>query len=300
MSEEYKKLIELAFSKISVAELKAKLTELENVLPKLPEEEVYDELKKILVVDINGIELSCFKGESRTYKKGGIFYRARDLDPKTEALKLTDFWEPPQDKIKYGRLNQPKQQLLYISPGEIMTPMKEAGIKENNFGLMVRYEAIEPINVMGIGFSDDLLGNFPEDTNNKINLITNFLKTMFLQNNSLSYLISSVIAQKIYDFDNFDGWVYPSVANQNGHNLCLKLPAKSKLKIHSAFIFELINGEPRPYYSILVDEKVYLYNDWKEKNSKAQQILDDMFSDNGQLQENEVLSEISYQINFLR
>ena len=302
MSKEYKKYIELAFSNIPIENFKAKLIELENVLPKLPEEETYSELKKAFLGKVNGVDSLCYVSHAREYKIGGFFYRVRKLEQPIKYLEHSDFWEAPPKFIKYGRLNKPEQQLLYISPGEIETPKKEVGILEKDFFLIVRYEVLKPINVISIGFKDDTTDEFTADTNDKINLITEFINRMFLVNGKHAYKVSSVIAQDICEFENYDGWVYPSVAHKGGENLCLKLTAKNKLKVHSASICQLYDGKNIHKCAVNIDkdENIIHYIDWDKKDSIAKEIINSWYSENCNLSTNEVKNDTKFELKSVR
>ena len=298
MSEEYKKFIELTFSKISIEELKTKLTKLENVLPKLPEKEVYKELNKIFIGEVNGVNSLSFVCHSREYKIGGFFYRVRRIEQSIKYLEHADFWEAPSKFIKPGRLNKPGEQLLYISP-EPGTSKKEVGIEESDFFLIIRYEALEVITVMSIGFKDDVTNEFTSDTNAKINLITNFINRMFLENGEHAYKISSVIAQRICGFGNYDGWVYPSVAHKGGENLCLKLTAKNKLKVHSASICQVYDGQDIHKYAVHVDKNIDYYDDWDKPDSIAKKTIMSWSTDNSNLLTNEVKNDTKFEHKFV-
>ncbi|EGB0188464.1 hypothetical protein H6U92_003010, partial [Listeria monocytogenes] len=52
------------------------------------------------------------------FKKDYLFYRIRNLGKEyaLNQLKIQDFWSPPDHMIKnYGRINKPKESILYTS-----------------------------------------------------------------------------------------------------------------------------------------------------------------------------------------
>lgn len=299
-----KEHLEQAFSKITFKYIEDELVKLESNLPNLAEDEIYEELKNIIMFDFHGVKISAFKSESRNYQEDGIFFRARKLKAEDTTLNHSDFWEAPKHLIGYGRLNKPKDQLLYVSPNEPYTPIKEAGIKEGNRFLLIGYKVTKPINVFGIGFGGTFNGGFSDLSERKLDLITNFIDRNFLQNSESAYLISSVIARDICEF-NYDGWAYPSVANKKGENLCLKLSSKSNLEIHSAYICELIEGKIEYKIAILVKDGMTIYDDWNTTGSNAVKILNSLYKHTGKSSiskpsaQQELRDDIGYPINIL-
>ncbi|WP_333875263.1 hypothetical protein [Methylobacter sp.] len=273
------KYIDEMLSIVDIDDLKKKFIEFEAKLSTFSDEELPAKIKDAILFDNKGSKVSFFQSEGREYQKGVIFYRVRRLSPSSIKLKYQDFWEPPEHAVGYGRLNKPKERLLYLTPEEPSTPIEEVGVLEGEPFLLICYVSIDVINVFGLGFGGLITEGLSKDSLIKLQLIKDFIDRNFLSDRNLAYKVSSVIASDICDF-NYDGWVYPSVANKGGENVCLKLSAKNKLKIEAAFICRLENGQIRTNYSISVGETIQVFNDWDSNNSKAKSILNNLFKIN--------------------
>lgn len=268
--------IENLLSHVSVDDIANRIIKFEAELPALSVEELPAKIKDAILFDYNGMKFSSFQSEAREYQKGGVFYRVRRLAPSTSKLEKSDFWEPPKNVISYGRLNKPGEQLLYLTACEPLTPIKEVNILEDEPFLLTCYISTDVIKVLGLGFKSNFTADgLSKDSLTKLQLITSFIDRNFLSDRESAYIVSSIIASDICDF-NYDGWVYPSVANEGGENTCLKLSAKNKLKIEAAFICRLDGEKFRPIYSIAVDEDIQVFNDWDSENSIAESILNNL------------------------
>ena len=268
-----KSIIEAALSTISKKELEDRIFEFESFSSRLGYEDALEALKRVILFEASERGLSAFKAEAREYKVGSIFYRARKLKRGALDFKHSDFWEAPRENIGRGRLNRPMEQLLYMSPSEPYTPINEALVGSDDQFLLIAYEAVCPLSVFGIGVGGDFDGEFTPETENKLDIISGFIKRNFLKNGDTAYILSNVIAQEICRYD-YDGWLYPSVANEGGENICLKLPAKEKLEIQSAYICELVAGKINPMKALKVGDEILIFDDWGANNSAALKIFD--------------------------
>lgn len=257
-----------------------------------------------IMIEHNGLKFSAFKSEEREYQKDAILYRVRKLEPEKIELTHDDFWEAPEKYVDYGRLNQPEQQLLYVAANNPMTAIKEVGIREGDYFLLTCYKVINSLKVFGIGVGNDFECKLSKESKSKLDALTDFIDRNFLKDTKSAYLVSSVIANSICDLGR-DGWFYPSVAHQNGLNLCLKLSAKSNLEIHSSYICQLNDGEISNRFAITVGNDINIHHDWQSKSSKANKILESLFEHNrlhNELNKNEqpkVIKDIGYPIKFV-
>lgn len=177
------------------------------------------------------------------YNKGSKFYRVRKVAsneisiPLKETSSWEDIWNPPEHFVtEYGRLNYPLESMLYTSANNPVIAIGESKIKENDSFVLITYEAIEDIQVTIVGFHQD--SNYLTKTENeKSNTLTMFFKDIFTKEvkhyQKNLYKISSNLIKECYTINDGiqDGWVYPSIANGQGHNVCFKATALGKLKV---------------------------------------------------------------------
>ncbi|MET4163794.1 hypothetical protein ABIE61_003660 [Marinobacterium sp. MBR-111] len=293
-------IIEKIFETISIKDLKERIDNFEKLGVDFEYEEAFNILKKVFLLDVEGWGISAFKSESREYKEGGIFYRARRMNRERIELTHNDFWEAPAEVVPRGRINKPMEPLLYLSPREPYTPIRETHIKNGIPFLLVAYEAIARINVFGIGVGGGGEGGFSLDTEKKLDIVTEFIKRIFMKNDDKAYVLTNVISQEVCKFD-YDGWVYPSVANDGGENLCLKLTAKEKLRVHAAFLCQLEDGNIRTTHAIEVSEEILVYDDWEDSEGSAHQIFGSLLNHNrDNSSEIETREDIGFPVNVLR
>lgn len=241
-------------------------------------EDLYSKLKNVFFWEVNGIWQAIFLATIREYQKDplipSLIYRARKVTiEQAESLSDQDFWEPPARVVGFGRLNEPGQQYLYVSPSFIDTPLIEAGVCNGDLFLFICYEMTLPLSLTEIGFSPRNLDSLSEGARGKLMAITDFLRGLFSLKGSDVYRITSMIGS-LCEFSE-DGWCYPSYANKGGINFCLSLSAKRKLKLHSAFIGMMsTDGKPEFQWAIKkIDDGTYSYYHWKEDEESFQTIM---------------------------
>lgn len=289
-------LCEEILSKITLKELNDKFSRFEKNQSQNDEDCI---LEAIMI----GSEASTFKAEYAGLQKNGILFRARKLKREEfnpDTLTHDDFWEAPKEYIDYGRLNKPEEQFLYLAKDDPMTAIKEVGIENNDYFLLTCYKIIDPLQVLGIGTCNDFKCGLSEESKVKLCALTDFIERTFLKNGKSAYVFSNIIA-KIFDFGR-DGWMYPSVAHQNGLNLCLKLSAKSNLEIHSSYFFKGESALSDPEFVITVSDEIKVYNDWSSESSEADKIRKSLFTHieiNNELNKNEqpkIIKDIDYPV----
>lgn len=178
------------------------------------------------------------------FNKGQKFYRVRRIGnneitvPTKELSQWSDIWNPPEQCVNdYGRLNYPAESFLYTSADYPMLAVNELKLSQSEPFVLITYEAKEDIFVTIIGYHkkrEYLL----EVENEKLNYLTSFFEDIFTKDVSdqtrYFYKVSSNLIKECYTLndDTQDGWVYPSIANKKGFNVCFKpASALKKLKI---------------------------------------------------------------------
>lgn len=297
--ERMRDIIETALSTVSSQELKDRISKFESSSSEFEYEDTLELLKSVILFETDRIKVSAIKSETREYKEGSIFFRVRKLKREILNLKHSDFWEAPKEVIERGRINRPMEQLLYMSPNEPYTPIRETHIGQDDPFLLIAYKTTCPLSVFSLGVGERFDGEYTHETERKLNIISDFIKRNFLKKGDAPYVLSNVIAQEIYRHD-YDGWVYPSVANEGRENLCLKLTAKESLEIQSAYLCELVDEKIKFTHAIQVNDDILIYNDWKDNDSSAYKILDSLMSFNkvgGS--EIETRDDVGYSVNIL-
>lgn len=233
----------------------------------ISDEELYLRIKEVIG---NDEELIKIQKNIITIPKGTILFRVRKLDEKyskkyfksrynldaksrrvnfnvpdfiefDEIKTEKDLWNPPNEKINtYGRINEPKESLLYLAIQE-KTALVECNVNEKDISLYNRFLVEEDIKINFIGELKEIEGDFIEENQRKLNLIDLFLKHQFSREvgkgKEYLYRISGMIAKKFFYTNEQDGWGYGSIADKEGYNLCLE-PKKveNKLKFIDARI----------------------------------------------------------------
>lgn len=262
------KLMELSFSKISIDSLNEKI----KLFDATSDDLGIKELINLLYIELpGGFRASSLLLRSDTFEKGSHFFRVRKLtDDIVEQINKgeideSELWEPPLEYVKQGRVNEEKKQYLYISDSDLDICVAETKLQEGDYFLLISYENLSNINTLGIGF--DPLPNFlilSPETKKKLVILTEAINKTFLSNSDTAYKYSNYIAKHL-DFEEKDGWSYPSVqfVDDDKKNICLRLSVKDKLKIDSLLVcsyhtdkkekyrfhcaIEVINGKQKRY-----------------------------------------------------
>ncbi len=183
-------------------------------------------MSAIIPSKIGDWRIGTFPMSRRIYPKGTKFCRVRKLDFNQHEFTYNDFWEPPREIINAGRINKKSEQLLYMTEGEVRSPMEEIGIKSGDNFIIMFYEAKSDISFTEIGW--DIIKS---ETHGEIGLlIKQFLDRNFSKKGSDAYRLSEIIAKNINISKSF-GWCYPSVARIGGVNICLKVENKPMLEL---------------------------------------------------------------------
>ena len=98
------------------------------------------------------------------YRAGTTFVRARTLEISDHYLPLramrtvADCWEPPAHVVGWGRLNAPREPMLYTTAGTAETAADELGIPDDVRFSLIQYRARSPVQVAWIGRPADSHG----------------------------------------------------------------------------------------------------------------------------------------------
>lgn len=224
-------------------DIKQKIINFKKIdIQNLNDQELFDAINNVLY--INDV---FFSGTiCRKINKGDFFFRVRKLKgiemPFLNFTKESDMWEPPSDILNtWGRLNKPKESLLYTSAWDPDVAIREARIKDEQFAL-IKYSANRIINVNVIG-DDNFTINDTANARLCFDLINEFLNDEFSKEvpNGKEYLyrVSEMIAKNEYDAPEElqDAWGYVSVQDKEKYNICFRPKiAHSVLNLHGALI----------------------------------------------------------------
>ena len=195
--------------------------------------------EKIQRKELINVRVAQLRTAARTYRPGSTFIRARKIDVVLRKPTIQDFWEPPPEFTKQFRLNQPGEAVLYVTCDTLTAKMETQIVPGDIYNLNF-YQANEPIEVTEFAFPLQGKQKIIERT------IETFFHELLSTPGANIYDVSNFIAKRYLDLSK-DGWVYPSIANENkGVNLCLNAESKQKLSLIGAFSF--CNGTPIASY----------------------------------------------------
>lgn len=223
-------------SKINTLEIIKKIENYRMIdFKKISNEDLVNEILKIITVNVDGIKRAHLFPRLATYPPQTRFYRVRKVESKDhnipiEAMSIEqDAWNPPIKSIKRrGRLNKVNESLLYTSPVNRFVAIEELKIKDGERFCLIVYEARCEIKVSLIGHWDDL-PELNSEENLKMRIVSNFLKDEFTRDvgegTEYLYRASERIAKDYYDLpprDVQDAWCYPSIAVTKSVNVCFR------------------------------------------------------------------------------
>lgn len=185
-------------------------------------------------------------------RKKDKLYRTRAINPCSidKIMDEKEFWEPPSQYVKYGRLNLPNESKLYVSYKD-----PELAIKENSeikdYFILIEYEVIEDFECSIIDSILDLNNVTPDfferEDKEVYEAINKFLEKL-MTHKSIDdnyYEFTNEIVRKIFlklSPSSINGYCYHSAVSSNGYNLCLNPEsAHEYLKINSVFKMYQVN-----------------------------------------------------------
>ena len=166
-----------------------------------------------------------------------------------------DCYEPPpalSHAIGPGRLNHPKERVLYTAYGgagwATMACFEELDIKENEWFMIVEYEATEPFSAVQIGperfTPPERKHELNDEEREKSEILLRFVRDKFQQriteDNDHLYRITRLIAREfsLNPSPNPKIWMYPSIARDGGWNVAFDPAQKDKLRVKDIKIAE--------------------------------------------------------------
>lgn len=253
-----------------------KLHHLSQIINVLSYKGLWEELRNLIFIqkDKIGLRTASFHQKERIYPKGTVFFRIRRVNDLTN-ISYADFWEPPTEFIRRGRLNLEGEPMLYMSVGEINTPLSELNIKPNENFLLIAYIANKPLILSEVGFNQD------KDKDSNIELIE-FLDYHFMRTTDGAYVLSNLIAKELVKTSSSYGWCYPSTKSKNGINICLNVKYKSFIEILGALYCSIDDNEIKYHnaFKIRGEDEVSILKEKEEVSIEALRLYKFMESNN--------------------
>ncbi|MEK5260945.1 hypothetical protein MKY75_17225 [Paenibacillus sp. FSL L8-0663] len=228
------------FERIDIKELLDKIRRFRNLnISTMTQEAINKEVFDVLTFEGKFYYFACL----RSYPKGTKFFRARTLEgsiiPNKNLKFESDFWNAPSEYIKqYGRLNKPKESLLYTTPINPSITLKEIKVPDDSYYALIMYEAKEEIKVNMIGqeYNYESLQIYSEKARLINDIINDFLREEFSRDVGVGteylYIVSEFIAKSFFDLpprDVQDAWAYPSLKDKSNYNVCFRPEIARKL-----------------------------------------------------------------------
>ncbi|HCF1802960.1 TPA: RES family NAD+ phosphorylase [Pseudomonas aeruginosa] len=228
--------IDLLLRNISSKGLKKRVKEFNDDYRNLAIKDIYERIKDVVMISIGPMRAGAFSAQEKEYFPGGIFYRARIWSSEFKDLSESEFWAPPDDRVKYhDRVNRPSQGLLYTSEGQIPTTFAEVRVKPESNVLLMAYQSKEALTVATVG--NKFYTGLASDTKKKLSIIRKFINQNLLAAGEGAYLFSSEFTNSMLNFSP-DGWAYPSTVYQGGENVCFRPESQHKLELLEIFAFK--------------------------------------------------------------
>jgi len=231
-------------SGIDLLELVSQISEFKMLnFNEISEREIELKIGSILNVRQDILRQTPLLRDFKRYPKDTIFYRVRDLvDDEKENFEVplktikteNDIWNRPAKDCKIQRLNSARESLLYTTPEDKLTAIKEKKIQDNENFILIIYESVIDISVIHIGLNPKIDGLSNEEQI-KFILLNDFLTDMFIRDvgagTEYLYKITNVISKRYYKIPYSTGYAYPSTADKSKINVCFfDENIKTKLK----------------------------------------------------------------------
>lgn len=272
--ENYINLIKKLFSKVSIEELNQRIKFYQETVQKsnLSEEIIKKEVNSIFRVD----GLSFFINnnvETQKYHRF-YYYRIRKFSENesdrilnkefTTMVKESDAWSRPAEQIeKYGRLNRPKQSVLYAS-SQIENAIHETGCAVGEFFFIMIYHNKRQMIISQI-HDVIYLDYLSELENAKRIILHNFLISEFTKyvprGKEFMYKNSLIIYEEFFKSDKIDAFTYPSIASRkekgfdSGYNICFdEISSKQNLNLLGVMVCRRVHDS---YHTEMNLEHIY-------------------------------------------
>ncbi|EHE1063223.1 hypothetical protein J0D14_003047 [Listeria monocytogenes] len=214
-----------------------KVSEFRNLnRKKISDEQLFNEMMSLFSVDNNVILMPI----TVSFKKDNLFYRIRNLGKEYDLnqLKIQDFWSPPDHMVKnYGRINKPKESILYTSLS-INGCLEEISLNNDDIFLVMRYKMKREIKGTQIG------GDFRKQLNLESSraeqnyaIINDFINVEFSREVGIGteylYKTSELIAKSFFDLPSEwqDAWTFPSIQEKSNMNIAFRKKTAEEILI---------------------------------------------------------------------
>lgn len=166
----------------------------------------------------------CFPFSWDEFLPGTDFWRVRKVSADTmrNGLTVEDLWEAPKDFVPAGRLNQPKQPLLYTCMGNPLAPMHEAGLEPEDIFILIWYRLHKSIQFKRIGITntDTALTAHEQQIEKALStFIHDVLTIPASPERDDLYFLTQQVLKSFFPIDHVnDGWVFKSTLMPNADN----------------------------------------------------------------------------------
>ena len=228
------RMIENILRYANVDKLKERIRKFQNMdIQKMSDKELEENIIKVLSIKTDeDVMIETILLEYSLFSIGQRFYRVRKLRntdmPNKDLKNVSAYWNPPKKYVKYyGRLNKPKESLLYTALNPY-TAMCEANLIAGDPFVLCVYEAIKPLRFSWIGGKADydFNGIKNKKTIEYLEIIRQFLVDEFTKiipkGQEFLYRITEMIIKNYYTFPDDNGWRYPSIKNNFEDNICFR------------------------------------------------------------------------------
>ncbi|MHC6176256.1 hypothetical protein [Glutamicibacter sp. X7] len=231
---------------IDPAKLKSKIARYERLArqPRTREQIDRDIYEVLLSRHENGTASAAFPANTRRFERGTKLYRARILNHVDDVSQLSDVWEAPEPYVRAGRLNIPREPLIYTSVHNPSTAAFEVRMKPGDIYAMIEYK-------MQLDTSFAPIGEYPKNKyltmaeGRKLDMLHGFMEDIFTQradpNDEHIYIAPELLVKNFFDWplEMSQAWGYRSLAEPggNGYNLCFRPEvAKKHLEVDHVVI----------------------------------------------------------------
>lgn len=226
----------IILSQISISEILRRKEVFRSIdLCRISDKMLLTEIKNVLEVRLDGKPYLINIFFSRIVGKKHIstnIYRIRRLTDEdisnnefVSMKRKEDAWYPPKCLVTPGRLNKKGEALLYLADSPL-TAIKETHLETNELFYLIIYKTKSPFRIAYLDQWQDVNG-LNEEENFKLQLLNDFLISEFTKDvgkgTEYLYRPSEIIAKNFLQHEEKDlGWMYPSISNKRGFNLCFK------------------------------------------------------------------------------
>lgn len=155
------------------------------------------------------------------------------------------WWAPPDVIEKHGRLNRPRESILYLS-NRLSNVIYETRCKPGEFFFVMVYTNIKRMRVAQLHDNKYML-ELTELENAKRILMHNFLVYEFIKNvpegREYEYMSSLIIYEQFFKHKSMDAFVYPSISSplKLGYNIAFPTgKAKENLSLQGIMVVQLV------------------------------------------------------------